>query len=84
MSSQDQTTTPTRLEAFVLHKSDHELDGNWYSLGIYEQREGDHSILMEYKDAAECYRLRAQRAYGRPVKLVENKYEEETGEEDSP
>lgn len=51
-----------------------EPNGKLFSLGIYEQREADYSYKYKYEVAAESFRIKAEREYGRPVILRENKY----------
>ena len=53
-------------ECFVLHKSDLDLDGIWYSTGRSEQEWYENGRLMTIARWAQ----RTTNEYGRPVKIV--------------
>lgn len=58
-----------KLEAWVLHKSVLEQDRKFYSLGIFEMTDTHRKAGWSYEQAAENFRICAERNYGRPVIL---------------
>lgn len=74
MNLLDKTIMEIKYEVFVLH------EGKWATLGIFEMAPGrdmDSQTLTPYgtyEEQAKTFQARAEREYGKPIKLVEVKY----------